>query len=96
MDKFKVIFSWVWSFVAPFLKALLSQVGPIVAAAALQAVKITAENMSGKTDSEKRDYAYGLIVNELKTKGIEVGVNVGTQFVNTILETALFKIKNDK
>jgi len=93
MDKLKIIFSWVWGFVAPFLKQMLSQYGPILAAAALEAVKITANNMSGATDAQKRDYAYGLIVQNLKAKGVEVGVNVGTAMVNAALEMAVLKLK---
>lgn len=93
MDKLKIIFSWIWGFVAPFLKALLNQYGPILAAAALEAVKITANNMRGATDAEKRDYAYRLIVQNLKDKGVEVGVNVGTATVNAAIEMAVLKLK---
>lgn len=72
---------------------LLTQYGPILAEAAIQAVKITAENLSGKTDAEKRDYAYQLIVQDLKTKGITVGVNVGNALVNAAIEMAVLKLK---
>ena len=93
MDRFKVIFTWVWAFIKPFVKQLMSKAGPILAQAALAAVKATAQNMTGATNAEKRDAAYGLIVSDLKTQGIAVGIDVGTSMVNAAIELAVQKMK---
>lgn len=93
MDRIKVIFTWVWAFIKPFVKQLMSKVGPILAQAALAAVKATAANMAGASNDQKRDAAYALIVSELKTQGINVGVDVGVSMVNAALEMAVQQLK---
>lgn len=93
MDRFKVIFTWVWAFIKPFVKQLMSKAGPILAQAALAAVKATATNMAGASNDQKRDAAYSLIVSELKTQGINVGVDIGVSMVNAALEMAVQQLK---
>lgn len=89
----KLISSSIWSFVLPFIKLMLSQAGPILAAAALEAVKAVAANASGSTDAEKRNLAFDAIGRSLKTKGIEIGVGVSTALVNAAIEAAVLKLK---
>lgn len=94
-EKIKIISSSVWSFVLPFLRQLLSKAGPILAAAALEAVKIVASNASGATDSQKRDMAFRIIGDKLKAEGIAIGIDVSTALVNAALEIAVLKFKSE-
>lgn len=94
-EKMKIVMSSIWSFVLPFLRQLITGAGPILAAAALQAVKIVAENASGATSSQKRNLAFQAIGESLKVQGIAIGVDVSTALVNAAIEAAVIKMKSD-
>lgn len=92
-ERMKFVFSNMWDFLAPFIKLFLTKAGPVLAAAALSAVKIMAENRSGLTNNQKRDAAYNVIVDDLKTQGLLIGIDVSTSMVNAAIEAAVQKLK---
>lgn len=87
-EKFKIISSSIWAFVLPFLRQLMSKAGPILAAAALSAVKAVAANATGASNPEKQKLAFEAIVSDLQRQGINVGVDVGTSMINAAIEVA--------
>lgn len=83
----KFIMSKMWIFLRPFIIILLSQVGPLLAEAAMAAVTVAADiNVS---DSEKREKAYELIAEDLRSKGVIVTASV----INMAIEAAVQKLK---
>jgi len=94
-ERIKIVSSSIWVFVLPYLRMLLSKAGPILAAAALEAVKVVAANASGATDDQKRNLAFQAIGESLKTQGIAIGVDVSTALVNAAIETAVLKLKSE-
>jgi len=93
-EKMKLAMTSIFDFCLPFLRQMARDAGPILAKAALAAVKIVAANYSGASSSEKRDAALQLITRDLQKQGIIVGVNVGTSLVNAAIEMAVQKIKD--
>lgn len=91
-EKIKIMSSDIWFFILPFLRQMMKQAGPILAAAALNAVKAVAGN-TGASGAEKRATALELIGQELQTQGIKIGVDVSTSLVNAALEMAVQKMK---
>lgn len=91
-EKIKIMSSGIWFFVLPFLRSMMKQAGPILAAAALNAVKAVASN-TGASGAEKRATALDMIGQELQTAGIKIGVDVSTSLVNAALEMAVQKLK---
>lgn len=91
-EKVKMMSSGIWSFVLPFLRSMMTKAGPILAAAALNAVSVVATN-AGASGSEKRAVALDLIGQELKSQGIRIGVDISSSLVNAALEMALQKLK---
>lgn len=87
MDKFKFVMSSAWTFLKPFIKVLLSEIGPIIIQIALEAVKSAAA--SGMANDTKRSYAFNKISEGLSAKGLKVSDSV----INTSLEVAVQKIK---
>lgn len=85
LTKLKLLFSSILSFIMPFAKQMMTASGPIIAAAATQAVKTAV----GSTGAEKRDSAFEAMQLELKAKGIEVG----TAMINAAIELAVLKAK---
>lgn len=94
-ERIKIVTSSIWVFVLPYLKMLMSKAGPILAAAALEAVKVVAANASGATDDQKRNLAFQAIGESLKVQGIAIGVDVSTALVNAAIETAVLKLKSE-
>ena len=92
-EKMKLMFSGIWSFVLPFLRELASDAGPILAKAALAAVRVVASNYQGKTSAEKRDAAFSIIRADLQQQGIIIGMDVGTSLVNAAIEVAYQKFQ---
>lgn len=92
-EKIKLVNSAVFSFVLPFLRLLLQKSGPILVAAATQAVLVVAANASGATNQEKRNLAFEAIANDLRNKGIVVGTDVAISVVNAAIELAVVKSK---
>lgn len=88
----KLYSSSVWGFVRPFVRMFLSKAGPILAKAALAAVR--AQVNSSKTGSDKRDAAFNAIATELKQQGITIGVEVSTYMINAAIEAAVAKVKS--
>ena len=93
--KAKLVCSSIWGFVEPFVKIFLSKAGPVLASAAMQAVQATAVSLAAKDGSTKRDNAYQLIVEDLKTQGLSIGVDVTTSMINAAIEAAVQKLKAD-
>lgn len=89
MDKFKFIMSELWDFLKPVILFLMSEVGKALATSAMTAVKVVAENMGKDSNADKRDAAFRMITNDLKSKGIEVGASA----VNMAIEAAVQKLK---
>ena len=83
----KLYASKVWEFLLPIIKIFMSQIGPVLADIALQAV--STYSMADMTNDEKRQAAFSVIAEQLKKKGIEVGTSV----INTAIELAYQKIK---
>jgi hypothetical protein len=94
MEVIKLYWSSIWGFVLPFVRVMLSQAGPVLAAAALSAVKVVAANASGATNSEKRDLALSAVLHDLENQGIKIGVDVSTSMCNAAIEVALQKLKS--
>lgn len=86
-DHVTSFFSKVQDFLAPFEKQFMTQAGPIVLAAAEQAVEVLAA--SAFTSAQKRDEAFKQITNDLKKQGI----SVGTSIINGAIEAAVAKLK---
>lgn len=87
MDKLKFIMSNAWTFLKPFVKVLLSTIGPILMELALEAVKSAAA--TSMANDTKREYAFNKIANNLASNGLKVSNSV----INTALEVAVQKIK---
>ena len=94
-EKIKILFSKIWDFIAPFVKIFLSSAGQILAASAMEAVKVVA-TYAMDNDEEKRHTAFELIVKDLKTKGIELGVQISVSMINAAIEAAVQKLKEQK
>lgn len=92
MTRLKVIFSWIWAFIMPFVIQLGTAIGPILAKAAMDAVKLAADQ-SAMSNNEKREYAYWLIAEELKTSSIVAGRDIATSMINAAIEMAVVKMK---
>lgn len=91
-EKIKFMFSRIWDFLAPFVKIFISSAGPILAASALQAVQ-TVATYAIDNDEQKRARAFALIVSDLKSKGIGIGVEITTSMINAAIEAAVQKMK---
>lgn len=92
-EKIKLINSAIFAFVLPFLRQMMSQAGPILAAAAVKAVAVVAENAYGASGTQKRELAFREIELELKKQGIRIGADVATSMVNAAIELAVVKSK---
>jgi hypothetical protein len=86
--KIQFIMSQMWEFLKPFILVLMSKIGPALADAAMHAV--TAAAASALDSSAKRDYAFDVIVEELKQQGIETATSV----IYLAIETAVAKVKD--
>jgi hypothetical protein len=86
-SKMKVIFSEIATFCEPFLKQFETQVGPVVLAAAEQAVvALAAQEMPG---AQKQSQAFSQITTNLEQQGITVAASV----VNSAIEAAVANLK---
>jgi hypothetical protein len=95
MDKLKFIFSAISEFLWPFIKIFLSKFGPILATAALDAVKLVAENYSKDSSSDKQKTAHHLILQSLKSQGIAIGADITSSMINAAIEAAVQKLKSE-
>ena len=87
IEKLKLLFSAVEEFLLPFCNQFLTAVGPIVLAAAEQAViALATQSMTG---GEKQTAAFAKIVEDLKSQGITVAASI----INGAIEAAVAKIK---
>ena len=85
--KITMFFKDAEEFCIPFIKQFATAVGPIVLAAAEQAVLVYAEQQMSGTD--KKNAAYNDIVDNLKKQGIQVGASI----VNSAIEAAVARLK---
>jgi hypothetical protein len=92
-EKLKLVFSNIWDFIAPFVKIFLTSAGNILAASALTAVKAVAESMMGSDGDTKRKAAFDVIVRDLKSQGLTLGVQVTTSMIYAAIEAAVQRVK---
>jgi hypothetical protein len=71
----KLFFSSIWTFLLPFLKVYLTEMGGIMANSAISAVKYAA-TMNGASGSDKRKIAVTMVMSDLKSHGFEAAKNV--------------------
>lgn len=90
-NKVKIIMTDAWVFIEPFVKLFVSQSGKIVLQSAVSAVQIVADTMNDADGNKKREKAFELIVEDLKRAEVEIG----TSIINSAIEVAVQKIKND-
>jgi hypothetical protein len=91
--KVKTVFSWVWDFMAPFVGTFATSAGKLVLSSALQAAVVIKDTYGEAANGdEKRKAAFNLIVDDLKSRGLTVGVEVGTSMVNAAIEVAVQKL----
>lgn len=88
-EKFKLMWSGVWEFLRPFVTQMMTEAGQILAATAMQAVKIVAETMPAADGSEKRAAAFEKIAADLAS----LGVNLAASTINAAIEAAVVKLK---
>jgi hypothetical protein len=86
------MFSSIWDFLAPFVKIFISSAGQILAASALQAVR-TVATYAIDNDETKRAKAFSMIVSDLKSKGLGIGIEITTSMINAAIEAAVQKMK---
>lgn len=96
MSRFKLFFSSVWGFLQPFVALFLTKAGPLLAAAAISAVKVTAASLQEADGAQKREHAFNLIMDDLKRQGVAMGAEVTTSMVNAAIEVAVQKVKADR
>ncbi|WP_316347629.1 phage holin, LLH family [Desulfuromonas acetoxidans] len=94
MSRFKLFFSSAWSFLKPFVSIFMSAAGPVLADAATKAVKATAQSLADGSGSDKRQAAYDLIVDDLKSQGVALGTTVTTSMINAAIEAAVQGLKS--
>ncbi len=90
-EKVKFFSSEAFDFLKPFIKVLLSNAGKILAAAAVDAVKVVASTYGDSDGETKRKEAFNLIEDHLKQEGI----NLGTSMINLAIEAAVSKLKEE-
>lgn len=95
MNRFRLFFSSLWGFLQPFVAIFLSKAGPLLASAAVAAVRAVGESMSGSSGSEKRDAAFAAIEADLKRQGVSIGAEVTASMINAAIEAAVQKVKAD-
>lgn len=88
-DRIRLISSSIWDFLRPALAVFLSNVGPVLANAAIAAVTSTAVNMPKASGAEKRTAAEQMIRKELTAQGVILGASV----INMAIEAAVQKLK---
>jgi hypothetical protein len=87
LAKLKEVFSEVATFCEPFLKQFATEAGPVVLAAAEQAVTaLAAQEMPG---AQKQSVAFSQITANLEQQGITVAASV----VNSAIEAAVANLK---
>ena len=84
-DKMKLMFSAIWVWILPLLKALASSAGKIVLQEAITACKTVAVTMVNASGTDKKDAAKTAIVAALKAQG----VTAETALINASIETAV-------
>lgn len=91
MIRLKLFFSNVWDFLRPLVETFLSQAGQVLAASAMRAVLVVAASMSQADGSAKRAAAFDLILDDLRSRGLEIGDSV----INCAIEAAVQRLKAD-
>lgn len=88
-ERIKLIRSGVWNFLRPMIRVFLSEAGPILAKAAINAVTAAA-GMTTATGPEKRQAANSIMRQELYSQGITLGESI----INLAIEAAVQKLKS--
>lgn len=83
----------VFEFCLPFLRQMMTRIGPVLMIAATNAVTILAQNAAGLTGASKRDEAFRMITKDLQTYAIQVGIDVSSSMVYAAIEVAYQKLK---
>ena len=90
-EKMRFIMSQLWDFLAPFIRQMMTEAGPILARAALDAVASVATSMQSADGSAKRAAAFDQIKDSLARQGIALA----TSTINMAIEAAVVKIKGE-
>ena len=91
-EKMKFLASGMWDFLRPLIRVFLSNIGPVLAAAATTAVQVAAVKAIANT--EKRDSAYKDILVELEKQGFKLGADFTESMVNAAIEAAVQGLKD--
>lgn len=86
-NKIKLIISSVYEFLKPVIDIFLSEIGPLLAQIAMEAVKIMANK--DISNSEKREAAFEHVKSELLSRGISIGSSI----MYLAIEIAVQKLK---
>jgi hypothetical protein len=88
-EKIKLLFSNIWTFLAPFIRIFLTQAGQALAEIAMREVTSIALSMEDADGGAKREAAYSRIKEDLVARGIELGASA----IYSAIEAAVQKLK---
>lgn len=91
-EKMRFIMSQVWDFLAPLIRAMMTEAGPVLARAAMDAVASVATSMQSADGPDKRAAAFDQIKDSLARQGIALA----TSTINAAIEAAVLRIKAGK
>lgn len=91
-EKLKFIMSQVWEFLAPFIRQMMTDAGPILIQTALQAVAAVELSMQSEGGAAKRAAAFDMIKDELT----RAGISLATATINAAIEAAVVKLNGLK
>ena len=86
-SKIKLIVSSVYEFLKPVIDIFLSEIGPLLAKIAMEAVKIMANK--DIANSDRREEAFEYVKGELLSRGISIGSSI----IYLAIEIAVQKLK---
>ena len=85
--KLKLFVSSVYSFLSPVIDIFMSNIGPILAKLAMEAVKAAAS--TDLSNKDKREMAF----NNIKDWLIKDGIEIGSSMIYLAIEIAVQKLK---
>lgn len=93
LDRFKLITSALWAFLAPFVKMFLSRAGKALLPIALQVVREVAASYGDSSGSVKREIAFTRIKMQLAQELPGIAQEVGASMINSAIEVAVQKLR---
>jgi len=88
-DKFKLVFSDVFTYFLPLVITFLKDNGPIILEIALKIIPLIAMSLATETNDNKRARAFSLIKAEAKEKGLDPS----DAMINAAIEIAVADLK---